>query len=167
MALSIVLTRLVLGFSVAANLGMGLPNHVRQVRQPAQPMVQPDADTTYGKLPACAPIKGKPAVRAKSTDVLGAKKTTKTLQCFTVADVNAGKKILNGFDKACFACHSTVAQYSPNVMIANLRAQGDGKLTLANITAINAAHLGEMAESVPTASELKKVRAYLKCKFNG
>lgn len=166
--MSAILVRMVLGASIitGSQASLFLPSGSAPQRKPlSQSSPQPNLEQSeFAKLPACAPIKGKPAVRAKSPDVLGAKPSTKTLTCFPKADVDAGKKILNGFDLACFACHGSMAEWNPTVMLSNLRAQGDGTLSLSNISAINNAHLAEMAESVATAKQLKQVRAYLKSK---
>lgn len=160
MTLTAVIARVALGVSVAAGM-----NVIAWDSAPKQ--LEPELEQAYAKLPACAPIKGKPAQRAKSPDVFGAKRSTKTLKCFPKADVDAGKKLLNGQKFACFACHSLQAEYNPTVMLANLRAQGDGTLSMANITAVNAAHLEEMLGAVATKKQLKQVRAYLKVKFKG
>lgn len=160
MTITAVLARVAIGVSVAAGL-----NAMAWVAPSEAP--QTDVDQEFAKLPACAPIKGKPALRAKSPDVFGAKRNTKTLKCFPKATVDAGQKLLNSQQFACFACHSLQATHNPTVMLSNLRAQGDGTLSLANITAVNNAHLDEMLGSVATAKQLKQVRAYLKVKFKG
>jgi len=55
-----------------------------------------------------------------------------------------------------------LAEWNKTVMLSNLRAQGDGTLSLSNITAVNNAHLAEMSEAVATAKQLKQVLAYLR-----
>ncbi len=164
---SVLILRAVLGFSVAAGMHLGAPRQVHNTTVPKFPAVSAEADSSYGKLPACAPIKGKPAVRAKSTVVAGAKRNAKNLKCLPKASVAAGKKVLTGYALACFACHSLQATTPPVSMVANMRAQGDGKLTIGNITAINNAHLGEMSGSVATPKQLKDVLNYLMAQING
>lgn len=153
---------LVLSVAISSVLNFGFSQH-----SSPKPLLSDPGQriSEYAGLPACAPIKGKPAVRAKSPDVFGAKSTTKTLACFPKADVDAGKKVLNGLNASCFACHGTNAQWPAPTMISNLRAQGNNTLSLANITAVNAAHEQEMGV-LATAKQLKLVRAFLKCGFS-
>lgn len=153
MATSALLIRAFLGASVAFGTQFSISHSV----SPVQPLDMSE----YAALPKCPKKNGKEYQRAKTTEVAGVKKTAKSLKCLKKSDISAGKKLLNGFSNACFACHSTFAQWNPTVMVQNLRAQGDGTLKIANIVAVNNAHLAEMSGSVATAKQLAQVRAYL------
>jgi mono/diheme cytochrome c family protein len=82
------------------------------------------------------------------------------VSCVSTKSAAAGKKLLTGMAKTCFACHGPMGIAPASLMSSNLRAQGY-TLKPADITAAFAAHLPEMGAVTMSSKDAKDISAYL------